>query len=134
VSVSSTVTESTTAEGSSGRTLARLNRLAAVLAAVAVAQERSRVAERLASEAVAEMRATGAAVVDAEDRPIATGGSWPQAAVVRLAILGGSGGLHAILVGPRLDGHSHDPREVAELQEVARLLAIAVRRAPGGDA
>ncbi len=87
--------------------------------------EPSRAAERLAIEAVRELAATGGAVVDAEDRPTASAGEWPVPPAVRLAIPGGGGSLAAILVGPRLDAQPHDPRSIAELQEVAQLVAAA---------
>jgi len=95
--------------------------------------EPTRAAERLATEAVAELAATGGAVVGPNDRPVASAGEWPVAAVVRLPIAGGAGGLQAVLVGPRLDGQPHDPRSVAELQEVASLVgtALRLREAPG---
>jgi hypothetical protein len=93
--------------------------------------EPARAAQRLATEAVGELAATGAAVVDADDRPVATAGQWPVLPLVRLPIPGGPRGLAALLVGPRLDGRPHDPRSVAELEEVAALVATALRL-PGG--
>jgi hypothetical protein len=88
-------------------------------------------AERLANEAVEELAATGAAVVDDKDQAIATAGEWPASSVARLPIPGGRGGLKAILVGPRRDGEPHDPRSIAELQEVAALATRAVPRPEG---
>jgi hypothetical protein len=82
-------------------------------------------AERLATEAVRELDATGGAVVDGADAPIATAGVWPVAAVVRMPIAGG-GRLQAILVGPRRDGRPHDPRIVAQLEDTAGLLGAAI--------
>jgi hypothetical protein len=88
--------------------------------------EPTRAAGRLVAEAVQELEATGGAVVDAADYPIATAGAWPVPPVIRLAIPGGSGALHAILIGPRLDGRPHDPRTVAHLEETAWMVATAV--------
>jgi hypothetical protein len=86
-----------------------------------------RAAKRLADEAVRELRATGCAVVDANDRPTVTSGQWPQPTEVRIPIPGGQRGLHAILVGARKDGQPHDPRSIAELEEVATLVGEAAR-------
>lgn len=90
--------------------------------------EPAEAAERLAAEALRELRATGAAVVDGKDQPSGTAGEWPVPAVARLAIPGGRGTLKTILVGPRRDGEPHDPRAIAELQDVAALAARAVTR------
>ena len=84
-----------------------------------------RAAQRLAAEAVRELRATGGAVVDAKDRPTATSGLWPQPAAARIPIPGRHAGMHAILVGARRDGQPHDTRSIAELAEVAALAARA---------
>lgn len=86
-------------------------------------------AERLVREAVRELQATGGAVVDADDVPVATAGTWPVAAVVRMPI-GGHGRLRAILIGPRLDGRPHDPRILAQLDDTAALVALALRLGP----
>jgi hypothetical protein len=86
----------------------------------------TRAAGRLVAEAVQELEATGGAVVDAADNPTATAGAWPVPPVIRLAIPGGSGALHAILIGPRLDGRPHDPRTVAHLEETAGMVATVV--------
>ena len=87
--------------------------------------EPTRAAERLVSEAVRELEATGGAVVDADDQPIATAGTWPVPSVVRLAMPARHGPLAAILVGPRTDGRPHDPRTVARLEETASLAGMA---------
>ncbi|HSL77177.1 MAG TPA: hypothetical protein VK867_09540, partial [Candidatus Limnocylindrales bacterium] len=84
-------------------------------------------------EAVRELQATGGAVVDDADRPVATAGAWPVAAVVRMPIAG-HGPLRAILIGPRLDGRPHDPRTLAHLEDTAGLVASALRLAPSVDA
>ncbi len=89
--------------------------------------EPGRAAERLATEAMRELAATGAAVLDAGDRPTASVGEWPARPAVRLAIPGGGSRLAWIVVGPRADGQAHDPRSIAELKEVATLVAAAVR-------
>ena len=86
-----------------------------------------RAAQRLATEAVAELAATGGAVVDAEDRPTATAGAWPVAPAVRIPIPGRSGSLTALVVGPRADGSPQDPRSIAELEEVVGLVAAGIR-------
>jgi hypothetical protein len=83
-------------------------------------------AHRLVREAVRELGATGGAVVDEADQPIATAGTWPVDAVVRLPIRGGRGPLRAVLVGPRVDGRPHDPRTVAQLESTADLVASAI--------
>src|SRR5690349_5846006 len=87
--------------------------------------EPKRAAENLVHEAVRELQATGGAVVGPDDAPIATAGSWPVAAVVRMPIAG-HGPLRAILLGPRVDGRLHDPLTLARLEEVAELVASAV--------
>jgi hypothetical protein len=88
--------------------------------------EPNRAAERFVAEAVRELEATGGAVVDAAGDPIATAGVWPVPSVVRMAIPGSSGTLHAILVGPRVDGRPHDQRTISNLEETAGLVATAV--------
>jgi hypothetical protein len=85
----------------------------------------ARAAERLAEEAARGLRATGAAVVDAADRPTATFGEWPQPIAMRIAVPGGQGGLRAILLGARKDGRAHDPDSIAQLEDVATLAALA---------
>jgi hypothetical protein len=82
-------------------------------------------AYRLVHEAVRELQAAGGAVVDGTDAPVATAGSWPVAVAIRMPIAG-HGPLHAILVGPRVDGRPHDPRIVAQLEETARLVGAAL--------
>jgi hypothetical protein len=88
-------------------------------------------AERLASEAVRELAATGGAVVDVHDQPTAIAGAWPVPPVVRMPIPGGRGSLKWVLVGPRVDGQPHDPRSIAQLEEVAALVAAAARLPAG---
>ena len=87
----------------------------------------ARAAARLADEAVRELRATGGAVVGADEKPTATSGLWPQEIALRIPIPGGAKGLHAILIGARKDGQPYDPRSVAELTELAALAATAAR-------
>jgi hypothetical protein len=89
--------------------------------------DRDRAATRLAGEAVRELEASGAAVLDRDDRPVATAGTWPVEPVLRLPIPGGRLGLAAIVVGPRHDGRPHDPRSIKQLEEVAALAGAAVR-------
>ncbi|HYN70360.1 MAG TPA: hypothetical protein VEX41_09135 [Candidatus Eisenbacteria bacterium] len=83
--------------------------------------------ERLVAEAVAELGATGGAVLSASGAPTATAGMWPQVLVDRLPIPGGGGVLTAIVVGPRHDGRPHDPARLDELQRVAGMVAMATR-------
>ena len=90
-------------------------------------------ADRLVREAVRELGATGGAVVDGDDVAVATAGTWPVAAVIRMPI-SGHGRLRAILIGPRLDGRPHDPRTVAQLEDTAGLVALALRLGPPVDA
>jgi hypothetical protein len=85
-----------------------------------------RAAQRLVTEAVAELRADGGAVVDRNDHPTATAGSWPVAPVVRVPIRNGGPDVGALIIGPRMDGRPHDPRSVAELEEIVRLVASAI--------
>jgi hypothetical protein len=84
-----------------------------------------RAADRLVGEAVRELQAAGAAVVDSDDQPVATAGAWPAVAVIRMPIAG-HGAIRAILVGPRVDGRPHDPRPVAQLEDMAGLVATAL--------
>ena len=95
--------------------------------------EPERSARRLVEEAVRELRATGGAIVDGSDRPVATAGTWPVPPVVRLPIPGGSRRVGTLLVGPRVDGRPHDPRSIAELEDVAALVAAAVRLGPPAE-
>jgi hypothetical protein len=90
-------------------------------------------ADRLVREAVRELQATGGAVVDADDAPVATAGTWPVAAVIRMPIAG-HGRLRAILIGPRLDGRPHDPRTLAQLEDTAALVASALAMRPSEGA
>jgi hypothetical protein len=99
----------------------------------------ARVAERLASEAVRELAATGAAVVDGSGEILATAGDWPVAPAVEVLIPGpdspavgrpGARRLRAILVGPQARGGRHDPAAIAELREFAQLAAEAIRPGP----
>jgi len=84
-----------------------------------------RAADRLVREAVRELQATGGAVVDDAGQAVATAGSWPVAAVVRMPIAR-HGTLRAVLVGPRVDGRPHDPLTVAQLEDMAVLVASAL--------
>jgi hypothetical protein len=86
-----------------------------------------RAAKRLAAEAIRELRASGAAVLDASDKLVATAGVWPVEPAFRLAIPGGNWRLATIIVGQRLDGRPHDAPSVTQLEEVAALVGAAVR-------
>jgi hypothetical protein len=88
-----------------------------------------RAANRLAVEAVGELQASGAAVLDEDGHAVATAGTWPVEPRVRLKIPGASKRLAVIVVGPRLDGRPHDERSVAQLEEMAVLVGAAVRPA-----
>ncbi|MDP9484031.1 MAG: hypothetical protein M3P84_12515 [Chloroflexota bacterium] len=89
--------------------------------------EPNRAWDRLTREAVSELVANGAAVVDADGQPIATAGAWPVPPAVTVRITDGGDGPVAILVGSRLDGRAHDPRAIAELRDVAQLVGAAIR-------
>ena len=86
-----------------------------------------RAAQRLATEAVAELAATGGDVVDPGDQATATAGTWPVAQTVRIPIPGRTDALAALVIGPRMDGAPHDPRSIAELEEVVGLVAAGIR-------
>jgi hypothetical protein len=88
-----------------------------------------RAARRLAAEAVRELEATGGAVLGAGDVLIASAGTWPVSATIRLPLTDGRGHLGSVVVGPRVDGRPHDPQTVSRLEEVATLVATAVRAA-----
>ncbi len=85
-------------------------------------------AARLAAEAFAELGPIGLAVVDREERVLATAGSWPEAAVMRLPIGRGETSIGTLLVGPRRDGQPYDAREVEELAALAILVGTAATR------
>jgi hypothetical protein len=87
-----------------------------------------RAARRLVAEAVRELPATGAAVVDAAGQTLATAGEWPQHASMRLPIGRGDSAAGMLLVGPRADGRPHDAREVEELADIAILVGLAIAR------
>jgi hypothetical protein len=86
-----------------------------------------RAASRLATEAVRELRASGAAVLDPGGGLVATAGTWPVDPLIRLPIPGPSKRLAAIVVGPRLDGRPHDARSVTQLEDMVALVGAAVR-------
>ena len=89
--------------------------------------EPARAAEKLAKEAVAELDATGAAVVDASGSVLASAGTWPlpdDVASTRVA-LADAGPMRAILLGPRRGGRPHAATDLAALEEVGRLVAGA---------
>jgi hypothetical protein len=95
----------------------------------------TRAAERLVKAAVAECAASGGAVLDRGGTPIATSGVWPVPAVVRLSFPGRSD-LDVLVLGPRSDGRQHDPRALADVEEVVALVATALRlpeRSSGRD-
>ncbi|HEX5149192.1 MAG TPA: hypothetical protein VFW02_08940 [Candidatus Limnocylindrales bacterium] len=87
----------------------------------------ARAAARLVSDAVAELDATGGAVVDADGVVVATSGVWPIPTLVRLPIPGRSRSLAALVLGPRQNGQPYDPRTISELDELVTLVAGALR-------
>jgi hypothetical protein len=90
--------------------------------------DRDRAARRLAAEAVKELRATGAAVVDSAGQALATTGEWPHHVSIRLPVGRGDRVMGMLLVGPRADGQPHDAREVEELADLAILVGLAIAR------
>ena len=87
-------------------------------------------AHRLIGEAVRELQATGGAVLASDGRVVATAGHWPlptQDGALTHPVPGGSRDLHAIVLGARRDGRAHEPGELADLQRVAGLAALASR-------
>ena len=89
-----------------------------------------RAAARLAREAVAELGLTGAAVLDRAGAAVATAGAWPAQPVVRVPIRHGGEILHSLVLGPRRDGERSDPREIADLESLAALVASAAGACP----
>jgi hypothetical protein len=88
----------------------------------------ARAAEKLAKEAVSELDAVGAAVVDGSGAVVASAGTWPLAddATTTRVALGDAGKIRAILLGPRRGGRDHGATDLAALEEVGRLIAGAV--------
>ena len=88
----------------------------------------ARAAEKLAGEAVSELGAMGAAVVDASGAVLATAGTWPVGSdepPTRI-VLADEGPIRAILVGPGRGGRAHAAADLAALEEVGRLVASSV--------
>jgi hypothetical protein len=88
-----------------------------------------RAAENLAREAVLELDAPGAAVVDGSGAVLASAGTWPlagDAAITRVP-LGDSGPLRAILLAPRRGDRPYPAAELTLLEEAGRLTASAIR-------
>ena len=89
----------------------------------------ARAAEGLAKETVAELDATGAAVVGGTGSVLASAGTWPPAdgaATTRIP-LADAGPIRAILVGPSRGGREHAAADLVALEEVGRLTTAAVR-------
>lgn len=86
-----------------------------------------RAAETLAREAVSELDAIGAAVVDGSGRVLASAGTWPLPPDVpwTRVPLADEGPIRAILVAPARGGRDHAARDLAALEEVGRLTASA---------
>jgi len=88
-----------------------------------------RAAEHLAKEAVSELDATGAAVVDASGAVLGSAGTWPlprDMPTTRIA-LADAGPIHAIIVAPGKGGRAHSAADLAALEEVGRLSASAAQ-------
>jgi hypothetical protein len=88
-----------------------------------------RAAGQLAKETVAELDATGAAVVDGSGAVLASAGTWPPGAdePTTRVVLAERGVIRAIVVGPRRGGRSHAATDLAALEEVGRLTASAAQ-------
>ena len=89
----------------------------------------ARAAEKLAGEAVSELGAMGAAVVDASGAVLATAGTWPVASdepPTRI-VLADEGPIRAILVGPGRGGRAHAAADLAALEEVVGRLVASPR-------
>jgi hypothetical protein len=84
-------------------------------------------AERLAGEIVATLRSVGAAVLSESGAVTAVAGTWPVAGATTIPIVGGHGSLAVMAAGPRLDGAAHDSGRLAELGELATLVAQVAR-------
>jgi hypothetical protein len=84
--------------------------------------------QRLAAEAIRELVAGGAAVIGRSEEVVATAGSWPVPAAVRVPIGRAETFQGTLLVGPRSDGKAHDPRDVEKLADLAMLVGAAIRR------
>lgn len=86
-----------------------------------------RAAARLAKEAAAELELVGAAVLAKDERVVASAGAWPSQPVVRVPIRHGGEILHALALGPRRDGRGSSPREIADVEALAELVASGAR-------
>lgn len=102
------------------------NRLEELLAML----EPGRAAASLVQMAVDELTAIGGGVLDASGQPVVIAGAWPVPATVRLAFPGDVG-LEALVLGPRRDGRSHDPRAIRDLEELLALASAALRVGAG---
>jgi hypothetical protein len=87
--------------------------------------EPTRASQRLVNEAVTELDAVGGAVLDANRRVVASAGTWPVDATVRVPVPGARR-VHSIEIGPRIDGNPHSERSIAMLVAVAELAAAAM--------
>ena len=88
-------------------------------------------AARLAREVVAELRATGAAVLAVGGQVTASAGVWPVEEAVRIPIPSGRGPIAVVVAGRRTDGAVHEPARLATVAELAGLVARAARVGPG---
>jgi hypothetical protein len=89
-----------------------------------------RAAEALSGEAVSELSAVGAAVLDDSGAVLGSAGTWPlppgsEGTTVALA---DRGPIRSIVVGAARNGREHADRDLGALEEVGRLTAQAVAR------
>jgi hypothetical protein len=95
-----------------------------------------RAAATLAKEAVSELDATGAAVVDAAGAVLGSAGTWPlpgDLPTTRVA-LADEGPIRAIIVAPGRGGRAHTAADLTALEEVGRLTASAAQLTAGPTA
>ena len=103
-----------------GRYRDELDRLAELI-------DPARAAARLAREALAETRATGVAVTNANGVVLASAGQWPVDVQERIAVGRGDGPMVSILVGPRIDGRIHAPAVLSALADVGSVADVVLR-------
>ena len=84
--------------------------------------------QRLATEAIRELGAAGAAVIGRSEEIVATAGSWPVPPAVRVPVGRAETFQGTLEVGPRTDGKPHDPRDVEKLADLAILVGRAIAR------
>ena len=89
----------------------------------------ARAAEKLAGEAVSELDAIGAAVVNASGAVLASAGTWPlpEGVSATMVAFADAGPIRGMLLGPARGGRLHSAGDLVALEEVGRLTAVAVR-------